>query len=86
MSGAAAGGAKGGAKGGGGGGDEKNPKDNIGSLGPTSQLRPLKPSAKGLLRVLCVRLRYVLGCVGEACMLCWRSRGASCGASARLER
>ena len=35
-----------GAKGGGGGGDEKNPKD--GSLGPTSSLAPLKPSAKGM--------------------------------------
>jgi hypothetical protein len=39
--------------GGGGGGGEKGPHENIGSLGPTSQLRPLKPSAKGLL---CVRV------------------------------
>ncbi len=47
---------------GGGGGDEKNPKDNIGSLSP------LKQSAKGLLcvlrvlRALCVRLRCGVVC------------------------
>ena len=50
------------AKGGGGGGGEKDPQENIGSLGPTSQLRPLKPSAKGLL---CVR-----GCVLRAMRPC----------------